>query len=77
MPTNYWMIISNLENFRITRELGFKTQGLKTQHQRKVQRIEPGDRILLYVSGERAIRRHGHCDFQVLRGQVAYLEGRR
>ena len=53
MPTNYWMIISNLENFRITRELGFRTQGLKTQHQRKVQRIEPGDRILLYVSGER------------------------
>ena len=49
MPRNYWMVVTGLENFRITRRHGFKVQGLKSQHQRKMQRIEPGDRILYYV----------------------------
>ena len=53
MPRNYWMIVTSLENFRITRRHGFKVQGLKTQHQRKMQRVEPGDRILYYVGGGR------------------------
>ena len=53
MPHNFWMIVSNPENFRITRDLGFTSQGLKAQHRRKVQRIEPGDRVLFYVSGDR------------------------
>ena len=52
-PLNYWMITCNPENFRITRDLGFTVQGLKAQHRRKVQRIEPGDRILFYVYGIR------------------------
>ena len=49
MPRNYWMVVTGLENFRITRRHGFKIQGLKSQHQRKMQRIEPGDRILYYL----------------------------
>ena len=47
------MITCNEENFRITQGLGFTVQGLKAQHRRKVQRIEPGDRILFYVMGIR------------------------
>ena len=53
MPKNYWMVITSLENFQITRKLGFTAQGMKTQHQRKIQRIEPGDRILYYIGGAR------------------------
>ena len=53
MPRNFWMIVSNVENFRITHELGFTVQGLKAQHRRKMQRIESGDRVLFYVSGAR------------------------
>ena len=53
MPHNFWMIVSNPDNFRITRNLGFTTQGLKSQHRRKMQRIESGDRVLFYVSGAR------------------------
>ena len=53
MPKNYWMMVTSLENFEITRKLGFTVQGLKSYHQRKVQRIEPGDRILYYIRGER------------------------
>ena len=53
MPRNFWMIVGNEENFRITRDLGFRIQGLKAQYRRKIQRIEPGDRILYYVYGIR------------------------
>lgn len=53
MAINFWMIISNPNNFRITQELGFTKQGLKSQHRRKIQRIENGDRILFYVSVDR------------------------
>lgn len=53
MPHNFWMIICNAENFRITQDRGFTIQGLKAQHRRKVQRIGNGDRILYYVSHAR------------------------
>ena len=54
MPKNYWMVVISLENFRITRKIGFNTQGLKSHQQRKAQRIEPGDRILYYIGGKRS-----------------------
>ena len=53
MAKNYWMVVTSLDNFQITRQLGFTVQGLKAQHPRKVQRIEPGDRILYYIGGDR------------------------
>lgn len=53
MPNNFWMIVCNQENFRITKGLGFTVQGLKAEHRRKMQRIAGGDRILFYVSGGR------------------------
>ena len=53
MPRNYWMVVTSPENFQITRRQGFKVHGLKSYHQRKVQRIEPGDRILYYIGGQR------------------------
>lgn len=53
MAQNFWMIVSSLENFQITRDLGFTAQGLKAQHRRKIQRIENGDRVLFYVYGSR------------------------
>ncbi len=53
MPRNFWMVISNEENFQITRNLDFTVQGLKAEHRRKVQRVEAGDRMLYYVSGIR------------------------
>jgi hypothetical protein len=53
MPRNFWMVVCNEENFRITKELGFTVQGLKAQHRRKVQRVESADRLLFYVTGIR------------------------
>lgn len=54
MPHNFWMINSNPHNFNITRRLGFTAQGLKAEYRRKVQRVEPGDRIIYYLTGIRA-----------------------
>jgi hypothetical protein len=53
MPRNFWMVVCNEKNFQITRDLNFTVQGLKSQYRRKVQRVEPGDRLLFYVSGIR------------------------
>ena len=50
MASNFWMMINNEENFRITQDRGFTMLGLKAQHRRKVQRISEGDRVLLYIS---------------------------
>lgn len=54
MPHNFWMINCNRRNFDVTRRLGFTSQGLKAEYRRKVQRVEPGDRIIYYVTGIRA-----------------------
>ena len=53
MPHNFWMINCNEQNYNITRNLGFSKQGLKAEYRRKVQRVEPGDRIIYYVTGSR------------------------
>ena len=53
MAKNYWMIVTTPENYRITKDLGFTAQPLKGQHPRKVQRVEPGDRMLFYVGTSR------------------------
>ncbi|PKB64511.1 MAG: hypothetical protein BZY80_02870 [SAR202 cluster bacterium Io17-Chloro-G2] len=53
MTANFWMIVSNSENFRRTQDLGFTVQGLKLQQRRKLQRVGAGDRVLFYVSGIR------------------------
>ena len=53
MPHNFWMINCNQQNYNITRNLGFTKQGLKAEYRRKVQRVEPGDRIIYYLTGVR------------------------
>ncbi len=53
MPRNFWMVVCNEENYRITKDLEFTVQGLKSEYRRKVQRVESGDRLLYYVSGIR------------------------
>ncbi|MQF48381.1 EVE domain-containing protein [SAR202 cluster bacterium AC-647-N09_OGT_505m] len=47
----YWMVTSSLENFHITRGLDFTIQGMMLRQRRKAQRMEPGDRILYYITG--------------------------
>ena len=53
MPHNFWMINCNEANYNVTRRMGFTGQGLKAEYRRKVQRVEPGDRVIYYVTGSR------------------------
>jgi predicted RNA-binding protein len=50
----YWIIVSGIENFRKTRELGFTVQGLKSRHRKKAERMKPGDKIIYYITGLKA-----------------------
>ena len=49
-----WILTGSLENFRVTREYGFRVIGAKERRRRLAERIEPGDRIVLYVTGVQA-----------------------
>ncbi len=53
MAKSYWMVVTNPENFQIARERQFDMVGLQAHHRRKVQRMEPGDRVLLYIAHQR------------------------
>ena len=48
-PTT-WVLTGSLENFRASREIGFSVVGLKERRRRMAERIEPGDRVIFYVT---------------------------
>ena len=49
-----WLLVSSAANFEKSRELGFTAAAMKSRHRRKWERVEPGDRILFYVTGVKA-----------------------
>jgi predicted RNA-binding protein len=49
-----WVLTGSLENFRATREHGFRVIGAKERRRRLAEQIDPGDRIVLYVTGAQA-----------------------
>ena len=54
MAANYWMIVTSPENIATTRSLGFTMQGIKSRHRKKAERMQPGDRMVLYATGRQA-----------------------
>ena len=54
MPKNYWMVTTTPQHFEASREHGFTLLGFGQAHQRKVQRIEVGDRVLFFLIGTEA-----------------------
>ncbi|MBV8083385.1 MAG: EVE domain-containing protein [Chloroflexi bacterium] len=50
MPTN-WMLVSGADNFEVSRSLGFTVAGMKERHRKKAERVQPGDRVLFYLTG--------------------------
>ena len=53
MSKSYWLVIKSPDNYSIARERKFDMVGLIAQHRRKVQRMSPQDRVLIYISQER------------------------
>jgi len=49
-----WVLTGSLENFRATRERAFRVIGAKEGRRRMAEQIEPGDRIVFYVTGVQA-----------------------
>ena len=53
-PCKTWVLTGSVENFRATRERGFKLIGAKEGRRRMAEGIEPGDEIVFYVTGVQA-----------------------
>ena len=53
MPRNYWMMVISPDNFQVTRQQGFRIQGLRTTLKRRAEQMEVGDRLLFYLSSLR------------------------
>ena len=49
-----WILTGSLANVRATREHGFKVIGAKERRRNMAEQIEPGDRIVFYVTGVQA-----------------------
>ncbi len=45
-----WVLTGSLDNFRTTREHGFRLIGAKERRRLLAEQIEPGDEIVLYVT---------------------------
>jgi predicted RNA-binding protein len=45
-----WILTGSLENFRATREHGFRIAGMKERRRRLAEQVEPGDLIVYYVT---------------------------
>jgi hypothetical protein len=54
MARNFWLIVTSPENIAVTRGLGFEMQGFKSRHRKKAERMQPGDRMVLYATGRQA-----------------------
>jgi predicted RNA-binding protein len=49
-----WILTGSLDNFRATREHGFRLIGAKEGRRGMAEQIEPGDSIVFYVTGLQA-----------------------
>lgn len=49
-----WIIVGSPDNFAATRGLGFTVQGIKSRHRKKAETMKPGDRIVWYITGQKA-----------------------
>src|SRR5215210_6926153 len=49
-----WVLTGSLDNFRATRDHGFRVIGAKEGRRGMAEQIEPGDRIAFYVTGVQA-----------------------
>jgi len=47
----YWMIVSSKDNFEATKEHDFSVQGVKSRHRKKAMEMQPGDKLMYYITG--------------------------
>lgn len=49
--SQYWILVSSLENWHKTGEHGFTVQGIKSRHRKKADQMKPGDKFIYYCTG--------------------------
>jgi len=49
-PSRTWILTGSPENYAATREHGYRVIGLKERNRNRALEIEPGDRIVLYLT---------------------------
>ena len=49
MGRNYWMASTTLDDFHVTQDKGYSIFGMGAKYRRRAQRMQPDDRMLLYV----------------------------
>jgi predicted RNA-binding protein len=49
-----WILTGSPENFEATRERGFRVIGMKERRRNFAEQMEPGDRIVFYLTGVKA-----------------------
>lgn len=49
-----WILTGSVDNFRATREHGFRLIGMKERRRGQAEEFEPGDEIVFYVTGVQA-----------------------
>ncbi|MBX2860452.1 MAG: EVE domain-containing protein [Vampirovibrio sp.] len=47
----YWVIVGSKENYDISKERGFTLQGIKARYRKKAEQINPGDKMIYYLTG--------------------------
>jgi hypothetical protein len=50
-----WLLVSSAENFETSRGRGFDIAGMKSRHRKKAERVRPGDRVIYYLVGVKAV----------------------
>ncbi|GAB4461548.1 MAG: hypothetical protein OHK0029_26970 [Armatimonadaceae bacterium] len=51
----HWLLVSSPENFEVSRKRGFDIAGMKSRHRKKAEVVKPGDTVLFYLTGLKAI----------------------
>jgi predicted RNA-binding protein with PUA-like domain len=52
---SYWIIVGSPDNFAATRANGFGVQGLKSRQRKKAEAMRPGDKLVWYITGAKAV----------------------
>jgi predicted RNA-binding protein len=49
----YWILVSSADNLRATKDRGFTVQGMKSRHRKKAEKMQPGDKLIYYLTGKK------------------------
>lgn len=54
MSATYWLLVGTPENYEKTGALGWRLAGVKSRHRKKAERMQPGDKIIFYLTRRKA-----------------------